>query len=149
MNIKCMFPTVAGSGRALSSSRQSGERWVHANATGSSTKKQKKTPKGPYREQTHFTEEESEEESDAIIVQCTIANRELSWVQTHTSWLRAPQVTVEGTSCHILACPRDLLSKVNMPRAAETQTGPALLGREARPVRLAQGEKFPGQSPLQ
>lgn len=112
-------------------------------------KNKKKNPKGPYREQTHFTEEESEEESDAIIAQCTIANRELSWVQTHTSWLRAPQVTVEGTSCHILACPRDLLSKVNMPRAAETQTGPALLGREARPVRLAQGEKFPGQSPLQ
>lgn len=74
----------------------------------------KKNPKGPYREQTHFTEEESEEESDAIIAQGTIADREPSWVQTHTSWLRAPQVTVEGTSCHILACPCDLLSKVNM-----------------------------------
>ena len=32
----------------------------------------------------------------------------------------APRTTGDGGGCRILACPRSLLSKVNMPRAAET-----------------------------
>ena len=63
-------------------------------------------------------------------------------------WLHASQVMLEVTGWHILARPHSVLSKINMPRAAETQTGPSLLGREDRPVRLAQVEKFLCRSPV-
>lgn len=42
-------------------------------------------PEVRYGYQTHFTEEETKPESDAIVAQGRIANREQSWVQTHTS----------------------------------------------------------------
>lgn len=99
---------------------------------------------------THFTEEETKQENDAEIAQGSTANREQGRIRTQDpGCLRRRsqgKALAVGTLSWSSFSP-SLLHEVNTPRAADTHTGLALLGREARPVGLARVEKFPSWSP--